>query len=505
MSETLPPPLSPSAETSATAAPNPTAVPPNGAASPKRPAVPPPLAPKRASKGVLIAIAAGCATGVMAVAAVAWFALRGGEPPVGERKTVTAGGVEFALRWCPPGGDVQPPCKPPEEGFWMGETEVTQAQWVALMGENPSRCEGSDHPVESVSWDECQTFLKRLNALPAVRESGLEFRLPTEEEWEYACRAGATGDYCKLADGTEITEGTLGQVAWIKDNSDLKTHPVGWKTPNAFGLRDTYGNVWEWTSTTDGGGRVLRGGGWGDLARLRGTSFRSLAWSDAWSGGIGFRLCASGRANGRPSGKPEAGESAIETLCSSMVLISPNLKMGKYEVTQAQWEAVMGSNPSHFKGADRPVECVSWDDCQVFLEKLNATPAAKASGLTFRLPLSWEWSHACCAGATNRYCRLANGTEITEETIGEVAWSKADSDGETHPVGRKKPNALKLYDMFGNVREWTSYGGESPEKRLRGGGWSDSVGDPDFMFSEMVPPGLLNSDLGLRLCADVSR
>ena len=94
------------------------------------------------------------------------------------------------------------------EGFWLGKFEVTQAQWEAVMGENPSYFKGADNPVENVSWVDCQEFLKKLNALPAVKKSGLVFRLPDEKEWEYACRAGSTGHYCRLADGTEITEST---------------------------------------------------------------------------------------------------------------------------------------------------------------------------------------------------------------------------------------------------------------------------------------------------------
>ena len=91
------------------------------------------------------------------------------------------------------------------EGFWIGKFEVTQAQWEAVMGENPSDFKDADNPVENVSWDDCQEFLKKLNALSAVKESGLVFRLPAEKEWEYACRAGSTGDFCKLAEGTEIS------------------------------------------------------------------------------------------------------------------------------------------------------------------------------------------------------------------------------------------------------------------------------------------------------------
>ena len=180
--------------------------------------------------------------------------------------------------------------------LWFGKTEVTQAQWEAVMGDNPSRFKNPDNPVEQVSWSDCQWFLERLNALPAVKESGLTFRLPTEEEWERACRAGATGDYCLLADGTEITESTLGQVAWFRDNSDETTHPVGQKKPNAIGLYDMHGNVWEWTNTAVGVYRVYRGGCWFYTARLCGSSFRDRGSPSYRDDLLGFRLCASGRA-----------------------------------------------------------------------------------------------------------------------------------------------------------------------------------------------------------------
>ena len=185
----------------------------------------------------------------------------------------------------------------PGKNFKMGKTEVTQAQWEAVMGENPSRFKGADNPVEFVSWDDCQAFLKKLNALPAVKESGLTFRLPTDEEWEYACRAGATGDYCRLADGTEITADTLGQVAWFKDNSDETTHPVGQKEPNAFGLYDMHGNVWEWTESADGEFRVDRGGSWFLPAGYCESSFRCWDSPGGRGDGLGFRLCASGKAD----------------------------------------------------------------------------------------------------------------------------------------------------------------------------------------------------------------
>jgi formylglycine-generating enzyme required for sulfatase activity len=122
------------------------------------------------------------------------------------------------------------------------------------------------------------------------------------------------------------------------------------------------------------------------------------------------------------------------------VQITKAFEIGKYEVTQAQWQAVMGSNPSTIKGDDHPVETVSKNDAHDFLAHLNA----RSDGYRYRLPTEAEWEYAARAGTT--------GTHAV--SLDDVAWYSANSEDETHPVGKKKPNAWGLYDMLGNVREW---------------------------------------------------
>ena len=188
----------------------------------------------------------------------------------------------------------------PGKDYKMGEYEVTQNLWTAVMGGNPSKFKGFDNPVENVSWHDCQEFIKKLNAMPEVKSSGLRYRLPTEAEWEYACRAGSTGDYCKLADGTEITSSNLGEVAWCCDNNDGKTHHVGMKKPNAFGLYDMHGNVSEWCEGLQAGSslrRVNRGGGWNSDAGSCTASYRSDDYPDSRRACLGFRLAATQNVN----------------------------------------------------------------------------------------------------------------------------------------------------------------------------------------------------------------
>jgi formylglycine-generating enzyme required for sulfatase activity len=183
--------------------------------------------------------------------------------------------------------------------FYMGKYEVTQKQWCKVMGNNHSYFKGDDLPVEQVSWDDVQEFIKKLNE----RESTNKYRLPSEAEWEYAARAGTTTRYSFGDD-----ESKLGDYAWFSANSGSKTHEVGQKKPNPCGLYDMHGNVWEWVQDIwhdiyhgaptdgsawegDGSGRVLRGGGWGNNAEPCRSAVRGGSTADPGGHrGLGFRL-----------------------------------------------------------------------------------------------------------------------------------------------------------------------------------------------------------------------
>jgi len=122
------------------------------------------------------------------------------------------------------------------QDFWIGIYEVTQAQYKAVMDKNPSKFQGDDLPVETVSWHDAERFCRRLSQM-----EGRLYRLPTEAEWEYTCRAGSTAKFCFGDDSS-----ALGDYAWYTGNYDSQTHSVGQRLPNAFGLHDMHGNVLEW-------------------------------------------------------------------------------------------------------------------------------------------------------------------------------------------------------------------------------------------------------------------
>ncbi len=512
--------------------------------------------------------------------------------------------------------------------YCIGQTEVTQALWQAVMGSNPSYCNGGNfgtnlqRPVEQVSWNDCQTFITKLNQM-----TGKTFRLPTEAEWEFAARGG------KLSQGYKYAgSNTIGDVAWYYDNSsalgssspDYGTHTVGTKAPNELGLYDMSGNVLEWCQDwfdwysseaqtnpigpTSGSYRVIRGGGWyngawycrvssrvsgtptltSDILGLRlaldpdnSTKFRvsetvvtvmvgssqsveilngngsytisggegiittsingnsltvtgveegtsTVYLTDTSTGatsvltvivqsketftvnGVTFTMVAVEGGTFTMGATAEQGSDAYDSEKPAHQVTLSSYCIGQTEVTQALWQAVMGSNPSYFNGGSygtnlqRPVEYVSWHDCQTFITKLN-----QLTGKTFRLPTEAEWEFAARGGNLSQGYKYAGSN-----TIGDVAWYFSNSSSTTHAVATKAPNELGLYDMSGNVWEWcqdwygsySSYAQTNPVgpssgsyRVKRGGSWGNYAGYCRVSIRDNNTPSYTGIGLGLRL------
>ena len=245
------------------------------------------------------------------VTALVNLIINGGGESEFKNRTFTVNGVSFEMiaveggtftmgATSEQGSDAYDDEKPTHQvtlsSYYIGKTEVTQELWQAVMGSNPSKFSGTNLPVEKVSWDDCQTFITKLNSL-----TGKNFRLPTEAEWEYAARGGNMSQGYKYSGSNEI-----GDVAWYDNNSGNKTHPVATKAPNELGIYDMSGNLWEWcsdwygsysstaqtnpTGPDSGSNRITRGGSWGyDLTGCR-VAIRGAIGQTSSSIGFGLRL-----------------------------------------------------------------------------------------------------------------------------------------------------------------------------------------------------------------------
>ena len=412
------------------------------------------------------------------------------------------------------------------DSYYIGETQVTQALWQAVMGNNPSYWKGNQLPVEQVSWEDCQEFIKKLNYI-----TGKNFSLPTEAQWEYAARGGRKSRGFLYSGSNNIDE-----VAWYDDNCNKQTHPVALKKANELCLYDMTGNVLEWckdwfdsdyysNSPQDnpqgpgsGSLRVFRGGSWFVNACYCRVSCRG-SFPDNRYPIIGLRLVL----NPTPQDLEfnvkgvkftmkyvEGGSFMMGALdCDSEAYNhekpSRNVNLdsfyiGETQVTQALWQAVMGNNPSCFEGERLPVESVSWNDCYKFIKKLNAI-----TGKSFSLPNEVQWEYAARGGRKSRGFLYSGSNNIDE-----VAWYNENSSSQTHQVATKKSNELGLYDMSGNVcewcREWFGYylksnrQGLSDEQRvLRGGNWGYGAWSCRVLERRYYYPGNRISELGLRL------
>lgn len=383
------------------------------------------------------------------------------------------------------------------DSFFIGKYEVTQQEWQAVMGNNPSLFKARNLPVDQVTWydavEYCNKRSQKEGLQPCYKGSGDNitcdfaadgYRLPTEAEWEYAARGGP-----KSRDYTYSGSDNAEQVAWFEKNSGYISHPVGEKKPNELGIHDMSGNIWEWcwdwyeedyyikSPQSNPAGpaampvrkhRCYRGGGFGGtLDWLRITGRYSLQPSYKRFD-MGFRVIrkAYGQCPGNmvlvaggtfPMGSKEGSSGEIPQHKITLT----GYYIGKYEVTQAEWLEVMGYNPSSFPGAACPVENVSWFDAVEYcnkrsrLEGLIPCYAGRGNNITcnftnngYRLPTEAEWEYACRGGCKSHGFEFS-GSNNTDE----VGWDNK-TGRQSQPVGEKKANELGIFDMSGNVAEW---------------------------------------------------
>ncbi len=399
--------------------------------------------------------------------------------------------------------------------YWIGKYEVTQAQYRAVSGNNPGTPVNDALPVNNISRKEAKAFCAELNRLYAGKlPAGYQFDLPSEAQWEFAAHAGNS----KLPG-----YGNMSDHAWIKENCRTPQLP-GKKLPNCRGIYDLAGNVAELCRDyyADHSTRFVTGKMCdpvneydGSEATIRGGSFLSSAdealapirqvYRSEKALSVGFRLALV------PIEKPIqrtikltlANNSQLELVCFPMADESnynSSFWMSKYEITQEVFEAVMGYNPSKIKGKNHPVDSVSHDEALEFCEKLTELFYHQLPDqYLFYLPFEYMWEYACRAGTTSPYnCGYDSATEKFD--LNEFIRHKGNSGKSHHPAGEKRPNAMGMYDMHGNVREWCFHTGTADEAAvIRGGGWKDELSKCTSDHKEKVKADHKSDDLGFRI------
>ncbi|MBF0397212.1 MAG: SUMF1/EgtB/PvdO family nonheme iron enzyme [Desulfobacterales bacterium] len=420
------------------------------------------------------------------------------------------------------------------KGFYLQTTPVTRGQWKAVFGEDNNltyfKEGGDDCPVEMVSWNNTQKFISELNR----NDSEWVYRLPTEAEWEYAARAGSITSFANGHISNEKIDPNLDKIGWYLENSEKKTHPVANKEPNAWGLYDMHGNVYEWcqdeyahnyskiSSSIDpiyeteelGSGRmqVARGGSFCSSAQFCRSASRYHACNPYDENlDIGFRLVRTYKQINGPYGmkfvyispgtflmgspSSEKGRVAADEK-QHEVTLTQGFYMQTTQVTQRQWKAVMGkeNNPSLFKeGRDNyPVENITRENVQKFISKLNQN-----TEWVYRLPTEAEWEYAARAGSMTAFANGDISDENNDPNLDKMGWYSGNANYKTHPVAQKEPNVWGLYDMHGNVwelcqNEYTSY------HILHGGSWNNTA-SCCRSANRIIWNGLNYADLGFRI------
>ena len=338
------------------------------------------------------------------------------------------------------------------DGYCIGTTEVSQALWKAVMGSNPSPKDMPAAPVTSVSYKDIQKFLKKLSKL-----TGVPFRLPTEAEWEYAARqrgdmVGNAWEWCsdRWTDdlGFHLTVNpvgtTEGEARALRGGSVLEKNnkPI---TRKAMAQTSRAGDVGFRLAVSTGEGypadiydvlvanKVQR-------ESFEGTDFKNEKFT---VGGVAFEMVAVEGGTFTMGGVELPGIPARDNELPLHDVTLDSFKIGRTEVTQALWEAVMGSIPYGNQGPDYPIGNVSWYDAQAFIRRLNAL-----TGRCFRLPTEAEWEYAARGG------KKTHGHPYAGSRYPQGVAQYGYDDMRTRPIARYFPNELGLYDMSGNAWEW---------------------------------------------------
>lgn len=445
----------------------------------------------------------------------------------GDRHVITIDDVDYAFRWAPAGSfTMGSPASEPgrnvnetqhsekiSAGFWILETEVTHAMYDVIMGSPAPSASVENRPVSNATWDQARVYCDKLS-----RIANLDFSLPTEVQWEYACRAGSqtaynfgaasadlhkNGNYCDQSHAVPSEPEKVSLRDANHNDNFARSAPVKSFQPNAWGLYDMHGNVYEWClyphsqpidETPNPSKHVRRGGGFhSSLSQCR-SAARNASNSDDQSG---FRIVYRGGAapvaptnvhrkitedktpiDGdirKPGKKPgqraeikianvplvfrwcPPGTTRVYRSSKKDVAISQGFWILETEVTQQMYEKVTGKNPSQFKGDNNPVEQVDWMDAQLFCKKLSQQLPAPFGKVEFYLPTESQWVYAGRAGKLDNYSTgetiPVNAANCNAELPCEGV-ARGKYIGSTMPVGSYPPNAWGLYDMQGNVGEW---------------------------------------------------